>query len=116
MAPECRHVDPGATVIVKNPAADGCGFFAEGTQVSDERRTAQRNAGAFLPPDLGGGGGMIPVPVNAESLGPGKPGLEDEWKIPAGPEADAEIPGEPTPEPALAGPRPGLLHRLTHRG
>ena len=31
------------------------------------KRRAERNAGAFLTPDLGGGGGMIPVPMRTLS-------------------------------------------------
>jgi hypothetical protein len=31
------------------------------------KRRAERNAGAFLAPDLGGGGGMIPVPMRTLS-------------------------------------------------
>ncbi|MGD0121924.1 MAG: hypothetical protein ABSC46_05110 [Candidatus Limnocylindrales bacterium] len=86
--------------------------------MGDERRTAERNAGAFLGPDLGGGGGMIAVPVNSMSAGtgPGEPGPEDEWKIPGRPEDEVEPVGVATPEPAHAGHGSGLLHRLTHRG
>jgi hypothetical protein len=84
--------------------------------MSDPRRTAERNAGAFLGPDLGGGGGIIPVPVNSMSSGPGEPGPEDEWKIPEWPEDEAKPAEEATPEPAHAAHGSGLLHRLTHRG
>jgi len=31
------------------------------------KRRAERHAGAFLTPDLGGGGGMIPVPMRTLS-------------------------------------------------
>jgi len=86
--------------------------------MGDSRRTAERNAGAFLPPDLGGGGGMIPVPVNSMTAGtgPGEPGPEDEWKIPAWPADETEPAGEATPEPVHAAHGSGLLHRLSHRG
>jgi hypothetical protein len=114
---QSSNVDPGATVNLKNPRGrrlrDSSG---EGTEMDDERRTAVKNAGAFLSPDLGGGGGMIPVPVNSMSSGPGEPGPEDEWKMPALPDDGAEVPKEPTPEPEHTTPGSGFLHRLTHRG
>ena len=81
--------------------------------MSDPRRNVQRNAGAFLSPDMGGGGGMIPVPVNSMSAGTGEPGPEDEWKIPVDETGSAEA---ATPEPEHAAHGSGLLHRLTHRG
>ena len=84
--------------------------------MGDPRRTAVRNAGAFLPPDLGGGGGMVPVPTNALNVGPGEPGPEDEWKIPAWPEDEVKPAEEAAPEPQPAAHGSGLLHRLTHRG
>jgi hypothetical protein len=83
--------------------------------MADPRRTAVRNAGAFLPPDLGGGG-PIPVPANALNVGPGEPGPEDEWKIPAWPEDETKPTDEATPAAVPAAHGSGLLHRLTHRG
>jgi hypothetical protein len=69
--------------------------------MGDQRRTAVRNAGAFLGPDMGGGGGIIPMPVNSMSAGtgPGEPGPEDEWKIPAWPEDAVEPAGVATAGP-----------------
>ena len=83
--------------------------------MGDQRRTAERNAGAFLGLD-GSGGGPIPTPVNAINLGPGEPGPGDEWKIPAWPEDEVKRAEEATPEPEPAAHGSGLLHRLTHRG
>jgi hypothetical protein len=80
--------------------------------MSDERRTPQRNVGAFLSPtDIGGG--MIPMPMNSLIVGPGEPGPEDEWKMPL----DTKVDGATTalPEPAPVAHSEGLLHRLTHR-
>jgi hypothetical protein len=50
--------------------------------MSEPRRTAEGNAGAFLAPDMGGGGGPIAVPMNKLGVGPGEPGPEDEWTFP----------------------------------
>jgi hypothetical protein len=91
--------------------------------MGDSRRTAERNAGAFLSPDLGGGGGIIPVPMDlAPGMGPGKPGPEDEWVVPIWPDDEAHdgstagAPAGAEPEPVPAAHGSGLLHRLTHRG
>ncbi len=91
--------------------------------MGDPRRTAERNAGAFLSPDLGSGGGIVPVPMDlAPGTGPGKPGPEDEWVIPVWPDdetgvvAEPGAPGAAEPETAPAAHGSGLLHRLTHRG
>jgi hypothetical protein len=89
--------------------------------MGDQRRTPQRNAGAFLSPtDIGGG--MIPMPMNSLTVGPGEPGPEDEWKMPLETEADDTKAATSEPEPAaIPEPEPvarpdSLLHRLTHRG
>jgi hypothetical protein len=79
--------------------------------MGNERRIAEKNAGAFLGLD-GSGGGPIPTPVNAINLGPGEPGPEDEWKIPVGPIDEIVAQDEAIPEPA----HEGLLHRLVHKG
>ena len=84
--------------------------------MGDSRRTAERNAGAFLSPDLGSGGGIVPVPMDlAPGTGPGKPGPEDEWVMPVGPEEEPGV-GAAEQETAPAAHGSGLLHRLTHRG
>jgi hypothetical protein len=107
-------------VNLKNPRGRWLRDPSEGTEMADDRRTAVKNAGAFLPPDMSGGG-MIPVPVNSMSSGPGKPGPEDEWKMPALPDDEPEVANEPevakeiAPEPAHTTPGSGLLYRLTHR-
>jgi hypothetical protein len=80
--------------------------------MSDERRTAVRNAGAFLSPDMGGGGGMIPAPTNSLNVGPGEPGPEDDWRLPMGPIDEVVADAEAVPVPV----HEGLLHRLTHKG
>ena len=83
--------------------------------MSDKRRTAVRNTGAFLGPGMGSGGGNAPMPTNAISVGVGKPGPGDEWKMPSGSidevVAQDDEPAE-TAEPAQSGHR-GLLRRLT---
>jgi len=85
--------------------------------MGDPKPTAERNAGAFLGPDRGGGGGLIPVPMNlAPGTGPGEPGPEDEWKIPAWPDDEVKPAEEAASEPAHAARGSGLLHRLTRRG
>ncbi len=51
--------------------------------MTDEKRTAVRNAGAFLGPGMSGGGGMlVAMPMNSLNVGPGEPGPEDDWKFP----------------------------------
>jgi len=84
--------------------------------MGDTKRTAQGNAGAFLTPDMGGGGGMIAVPMDPLQVGPGKPGPGDEWKIPARPEDEVKGAESRAPEPVQVGHRSGSLYRLTHRG
>lgn len=84
--------------------------------MGDSKRTAVRNAGAFLTPDMGGGGGLVAVPANALNVGPGEPGPDDEWKIPAWPEDETRPAVEAAPEAAPEQRGSGLLHRLTHRG
>jgi hypothetical protein len=79
--------------------------------MSDKPRAAVQNAGAFLTPDMGGGVGLIPVPMNALNVGPGEPGPEDEWKMPLGPLDEIVAEDEAVLEPA----HEGLLHRLTHK-
>jgi hypothetical protein len=81
--------------------------------MGNKRRTAERNAGAFLGPDM-----LIPIPVNSstEGTGPGEPGPEDEWKIPAWPDDDVKPSGKAAPKPEHAAHGSGVLHRLTHRG
>ena len=118
-----RAFDPGATVIVENARGSCRTFSLEGLDMGDSRRTAERNAGAFLSPDLGSGGGIVPVPMDlAPGTGPGKPGPEDEWVMPVGPEeepgagAKAGVPGAAEPDTAPAAHGSELLHRLTHRG
>ena len=79
--------------------------------MSEPRRTATRNAGAFLGPDM-----LIPSPMNVDASGsvPGEPGPEDEWVIPTGREDATEDKREAAPEPVRAG-HDSLLHRLTRR-
>jgi hypothetical protein len=79
--------------------------------MSDKPRVAVRNAGAFLTPDMGGGVGMIPVPMNALNVGPGQPGPEDEWNMPPDP-AD----GPATPEAPVAGVADDTSPSPVHRG
>jgi hypothetical protein len=80
--------------------------------MSDKPRVAVRNAGAFLTPDLGGGVGLIPVPMNALSVGPGKPGPEDEWKMPADPADGPAVQEAPVAKPA----HEGMPNPVTRRG
>ena len=68
--------------------------------MSDKPRVAVRNAGAFLTPDMGGGVGMIPVPMNALNVGPGQPGPEDEWNMPPDPADGPATPEAPVAESA----------------
>jgi hypothetical protein len=58
------------------------------------KRRVERNAGAFLTPDLGGGGGMIPVPMRT---------LSDDYSDEPEPEDSDRV-----PEPK----EPGLVRRL----
>jgi len=69
--------------------------------MTDEERTAVRNAGAFLGPGMSGGGGMlVAMPMNSLNVGPGEPGPGDEWKFPEVPATeDAAL-----RKPALAEP------------
>ncbi len=58
------------------------------------KRRAERNAGAFLTPDMGGGGGMIPVPMRT---------LSDDYSDVPEPEDSDRV-----PEPK----EPGRVRRL----
>ena len=58
------------------------------------KRRAERNAGAFLTPDLGGGGGMIPAPMRT---------LSDDYSDEPEPEDSDRV-----PEPR----EPGRVRRL----
>jgi hypothetical protein len=80
--------------------------------MSEPKRTAESSAGAFLG-DVGVG--LVPMPTNTLHVGPGQPGPEDEWRIPAGPPDDASHDGA-VPGASPAGRRAGLLDRLLHRG
>ena len=76
--------------------------------MSDERRTAVRNAGAFLGPGMSGGGGMlVAMPMNSLTVGPGEPGPEDDWKFPE--ETAAE-------DAAIRKPALGVPPRPTDKG
>lgn len=48
--------------------------------MGNRRRVAERNAGAFLGPDL-----LAATPMNALNLGPGQPGPADDWRLPSEP-------------------------------
>ncbi len=45
--------------------------------MSNRRRVVERNAGAFLGPDL-----LAAAPMNALYVGPGQPGAGDDWRMP----------------------------------
>ena len=79
--------------------------------MSDKPRVAVRNAGAFLGPDLGGGGGLISVPTNALNVGPGQPGPEDEWNMPPDPADGPATPEAPVAESADNTPPSRVMHR-----
>jgi hypothetical protein len=81
--------------------------------MSEPKRSAEQNAGAFLGD---AGVGLVPMPTNTLHVGPGDPGPGDEWKIPTGPIDEIVDHEEAIPEPVRAGHGVGLLHRLTHRG
>lgn len=49
--------------------------------MSDRRRVAVRNCGAFYGTSIT----PIPTPMNALIVGPGEPGPGDEWRVPTGP-------------------------------
>ena len=84
----------------------------EGVSMSEKRRVAVRNAGAFLGPGMSSGGGNAPMPTNALSVGVGEPGPGDEWKMPEGPINLDAIPDEPAHQLE----HESLVHRLTHKG
>ena len=48
--------------------------------MSNKRRVAQDNAGAFLADR-----GVIVVPIHGLNVGPGEPGPGDEWRVPTEP-------------------------------
>jgi hypothetical protein len=85
----------------------------EDVSMSEPKRTAEPNVGAFLG-DVGVG--LVPMPTNTLHVGPGDPGPEDEWKIPAQPDDEAAGKLDAAPEPATPAHGVGFLHRLTHRG
>jgi hypothetical protein len=51
--------------------------------MSDERPAAEKNLGLFLNPGGGASEGGYLVPMRPLTVGPGEPGPEDEWHIPA---------------------------------
>jgi hypothetical protein len=62
----------------------------EGRQI-EERPRAEKNLGLFFSPTMQGGGPgfLVPEPL---SVGPGKPGPEDDWQVPSGPvETEANV-------------------------
>ena len=80
--------------------------------MSNRRRVAERNIGAFFSPDL-----PIPMPpMNALNDGPGKPGPGDDWKMPTGPLDEDEGEEEVTVEPVHSDGTVVLPFSPTHRG
>jgi hypothetical protein len=77
--------------------------------MSDRKRTAESNVGAFY-------GGVVqislPIPAVGVEAQPSEPQPEDEWKVPTGPVAtEDEVPHEPVhPEPTVLLP-PSPTHR-----
>ena len=84
--------DPGG--LRPSAVAASKGPWLPSRKTGEMKRRAERNAGAFLTPDLGGGGGMIPVPMRT---------LSDDYSDEPEPEDSDRV---PTPE------QPRLVHRL----
>ena len=78
--------------------------------MSEKRRVAEKNVGAFLGD---GGVGLVPTATSTLSVGPGEPGPGDEWKMPLGPIDEIVAQDEAVPEPPA---HESLLHHLTHKG
>jgi hypothetical protein len=67
--------------------------------MGNRRRVAERNAGAFLGPDL-----LAATPMNALNLGPGQPGPADDWRLPSEPPDEKVSREDATVESAPAAP------------
>jgi len=62
-------------------------------KLGDERPHAEKKLGVFYSPSPGASDSGFLVPMDPLSVGPGKPGPEDEWRVPPSgdrPEASAE--------------------------
>jgi hypothetical protein len=62
--------------------------------MSDEKREPETKFGLYVDPSGTGGGGFV-VPMDGLNAGPGDPGPEDEWHMPAESIATEE---KPVPE------------------
>jgi hypothetical protein len=62
--------------------------------MSDEKRVPEKKVGLYVDPSGMGGGGFV-VPMDGLNAGPGDPGPEDEWHMPAESVATEE---KPVPE------------------
>jgi hypothetical protein len=84
--------------------------------MGDRRGNDARRTGAPLV-DAEGMGAILMV-QDSVNLGPGKPGPEDDWRIPPlpGDEFDPKVAEASVPETIQAGHGSGLLHRVLHRG
>jgi hypothetical protein len=93
------------------PTADSPPIPVEDVSMSDRKRVAEGNAGAFLGPDM-----LVPAPMNALNDGPGRPGPEDDWKMPPPPLDEIEGKDDVSLEPVDPGRTVGLARRPTHKG
>jgi hypothetical protein len=84
--------------------------------MGNRRRVAERNAGAFLGPDL-----LAATPMNALNVGPGRPGPTDDWRVPSEPpdeemsREDATVESAPAAPAAPATPTIPLPPRSTRK-
>jgi hypothetical protein len=64
--------------------------------MGNKKRVAEKNLGLFLTPADGASGAGFVVPMANLNVGPGEPGPEDEWTMPAGPlETEDDVTLEP---------------------
>jgi hypothetical protein len=74
--------------------------------MSDKRRVVETNFGLFSNGPADGGGGFL-VPMNNLNVGPGEPGPEDEWQVPAEPvSAQNDVSPESDSDGAVVQPLP----------
>jgi hypothetical protein len=78
--------------------------------MSSRRRVAERNAGAFLGPDL-----LAATPMNALNVGPGQPGPADDWRVPSEPPDEEMSREDATVESAQAAHTIPLPPRSTRK-
>ncbi len=83
--------------------------------MSDRKPAADKKLGLFFSPSGVAGNGGYLIPMGNLNVGPGEPGLGDEWHMPAEPGDAIDPEGEesvkPLPSPGAITPRRTRNHR-----